>query len=198
MDPLLKQRLVGIAVLIALAVIFIPMFLTPPAAPLPPVIPRDMAPMPADTLPAEPVPVDPVIVGEVERGLNATPAELAESVAPAAGPTTPLTAQGSAASLPMPRETTVTQVTDLPHAAAPAPGAWIVQLGTFSSEANAKKLQQKLHGAGFAVTITPLEASGKRTFRVRVGRPGARPEAEIIHSQVMAKLGYVGMIVKAN
>lgn len=196
MDPLLKQRLVGLAVLIALAVIFIPMFLTPPAAPLPPVVPRDMAPMPADSLPAEPVPVDPVIVGEVERGLNATPAELAESIAPAAGPTTPLIAPSSAPALPMPRETTVTQVTDLPHA--PAPGAWIVQLGTFSNEANAKKLQQKLHGAGFAVTITPLEASGKRTFRVRVGRPVARPEAEIIHSQVMAKLGYVGMIVKAD
>ena len=121
MDPLLKQRLVGIAVLIALAVIFIPMFLTPPAAPLPPVVPRDMAPMPADTLPAEPVPVDPVIVGDVERGLNATPAELAASVAPAAGPTTPLTVQGATALTPMPRETTVTQVIDLPHPAAPAP-----------------------------------------------------------------------------
>lgn len=51
----------------------------------------------------------------------------------------------------------------------PAPGAWYLQIGSFESQSNARKVLQTLYGAGLPTTIQSLSVGRKLWYRVRVG-----------------------------
>jgi DedD protein len=203
MDPQLKQRLVGAAVLVALAVLFIPTFLdteTPP----PEVAARDIAPMPAEQIPPLEPKLEPLIVAEIDQGLDASPEELAARIAPHAGATTDLAALQPAATAPTPSEdkapepvAPVAKPTPQPAASVGDDGGpWTIQLGSFTSEDNAKSLLAKLQQAGFDAFVSPLSKANKRSYRVRVGTTPTRQEAERLHAQLAQRLGYTGMVVR--
>ncbi len=207
MEPQLKQRLVGAAVLVALAVLFIPTFLhTAPRLP-PAAVPRDIAPMPAEEIPPSSPILEPLLVTEIDNGLDASTEALAAQVAPSAGPITdlsevqalipptdsvaePLNAvkldPAIASEIPQPQ----------PSTDATRHEQWTIQLGSFASEGNAKGLVAKLHEAGFTAFLTPLEHANKRQFRVRVGTTATRQEAERLHARLAQTLGYTGMVVR--
>ncbi len=55
---------------------------------------------------------------------------------------------------------------------------YCVQVGSFSSEQNARKLAAEIKKRGYAAEVGEGVLGGKIFYRVRVGRFGSRPEAE--------------------
>src|SRR5690606_1399077 len=172
MDSALKQRLIGAAVLVALAVIFLPMLLDrPPPEPGTDAVRLDIPPAPerafeTRTLPLEP-PAPPTSTPPVvEREQLATvDADVAPRVdaRPEDGPTAPATPAAeppkatatttdqarSADAAPAPAATTPRDVPQPP----PAPvrdGRFVVNLGSFANQANARALLERLKAAGVA------------------------------------------------
>jgi DedD protein len=210
MDPLLKQRLVGASVMVGLAVIIIPAWLeheTPAPAP---VVQRDMAPMPATELPRMPATINPVVEDEISSGLEASSADLAKRISPLQAPVPEPAALGDAGtksafvSDPAKAQEIAPQAALLapaskPPAAGPTGGHdWVIQLGSFASRENAESLHAKLRKAGFEAFVAPLDARGKRSYRVRVGRRTNRQEAERLHARLTQELGYSGLVVKGD
>ena len=73
---------------------------------------------------------------------------------------------------------------------------WVVQLGSFSSRANAQGLADKTRAKGFQSYLMPIERSGKTLYRVRVGPPKKlREEAAKLANQ-LKKAGFTGQVAE--
>ena len=193
MESSLKQRLIGAAVLVALAVIFLPMLLDGPAPepgteavtldiPAPPG--RDFE---TRTLPLEPpapvasdsagavaaeqvVTVDanaPARVDALPENDSVTmPVPAAEAPAEAAGRSaTPTEAVAGVASAPQPPP-------------ARSDGRFVVNLGSFANIGNARSLLQRLKTAGIAAYSESIQIDGKPALRLRAGPFAGRGDAE--------------------
>lgn len=196
MDSALKQRLLGAAVLIALAIIFLPMFLSGSGPKqesetvnleIPPAPNREFE---TRVLPVESVRQDAsrfpeVTAGEIERvttvDTNAPPRVDArpEDVKPVAVAPTPAKPATPAATVPAPIVDPV-KVATPPQVAAGvgAVGQYLVHLGVYTSAKNADDLVATLKRGGFAAFSEATEIQGKSAQRVRVGPFGGRAEAE--------------------
>ena len=86
---------------------------------------------------------------------------------------------------------------DTPPPAAPAPkpaatpapaagGDWIVQLGSFSDEANARRLAQRSGTFGYKADVSSYRSGSKTLYRVRVGPPQSRAKADAAASALKA------------
>jgi len=106
------------------------------------------------------------------RAASAPPEPQTESAAPTQA--TPAVTQAPA--LVPPRPAASRPVSPAKAAAAPR-GAWTVQLGTFSSQANAERLVHELQGKGFAAFSTESASGGRKLYRVRVGPASDHPGA---------------------
>lgn len=198
MDLSLKQRLLGAAVLIALAVIFVPMFLSGSG-------PRQSGKMETTTLSIPPAP-------EREfqtRDLSVTPPPAASServatvdtaTAPKPADATAVTAPPAAASQPepvkseppkpeptkaatsKPESTKAAADTSTPptraDAGIAANGRYFVHLGVYSTGKNAADLVAALKKGGFAAYAEATDYQGKPAERVRVGPFADRAAAE--------------------
>jgi len=190
MDVLLKQRLVGAIVLVALGVIFVPMILEGPNRTLVPEMeafpePEDQAisaplesfPAP-DAIPAEPetsvVLADPQPVTAPE-----VPAEPAQPVVEAEPEPEPIAAKPESGNKP---------------AKAGPLGSWVVQMGSFSSEQNALRRRDELRKNGFSAQVEKAKIDGKSRFRVRVGPFLERADAEQSRKQIQDKLSLKGRV----
>ncbi|OGT64203.1 MAG: hypothetical protein A2993_06830, partial [Gammaproteobacteria bacterium RIFCSPLOWO2_01_FULL_47_190] len=176
MEQGLKERLVGAAVIVILAVIFIPMLLDdtedqevvitetnippkPENMPLPPSV--DERIIPADSnfssriIPVQEEPaVEEVKEPVVQKTEEAVPpAEKKETTSPKPAQTA---GQKSAAAAGK-NDEPATNV---------GVSAWVVQLGSFSSEKNAQELNQKLKQAGFRSFVEPLKQNNTTSYRV--------------------------------
>jgi DedD protein len=191
MDAPLKQRLIGAAVLVALAVIFLPMLVDGPEPPsatsdvpidIPTAPARDFetrelplalpAPAPAPT--PTPVAEDPnrVVSVEVEPAprVDALPED--EAPAPAPGPA----ATATQTPAPVPAPAAATSSAGEPLA---APGnRYVVNLGTYANASNASALVASLKAAGLAAYADATQVEGKPAQRVRLGPYAQRGEAE--------------------
>lgn len=190
MEPALKQRLWGAVILVALAVIFLPMLIQGPA-PDSGVsdVPLTMPDAPAGQYETRELPL--VTPGEVPEGgavgMDTTHPDAADLAHPAATPgasapravadapvsqPVPLGADGVSAPAALPAPTS---------AALPAPAAggdYAVNLGSFANAANAEGVvralkQSQLPGYSEAATI-----NGRSGYRVRVGPYATRADAE--------------------
>jgi DedD protein len=85
--------------------------------------------------------------------------------------------------------------------AAASPGAsahdWAVQLGSFGTEDNAKKLAQKVNVYGYKPEVSTVRASGRAMYRVRLGPYRSRAEADAAASAVSAH-GFSAQVVAAD
>ena len=187
MEPALKQRLLGAVVLIALAIIFVPMLFSGSGPkqdsstvnlelPPPPsrefetrVLPvdagnRDASPMPSrEALPAEPVTT-------IDTQAPERPDALAQDQQPvpaASAPVEPVAAEPVAPANP-----------DRVEAGKAAGARYLVHLGFYSSNKNADDLVATLKRSGFAAYAEAAEFNGKAAQRVRVGPFADRAEAE--------------------
>lgn len=195
MDLSLKQRLLGAAVLIALAVIFVPMLISGSA-------PQKSAEMETSTLAIPPapdrefqtrvLPVDPS-AGNPTAPAGSTvsvppPSPAAETIATvdtatvpkaAPPPATPTPAQVATATPPKPAPAKPEPA----ESAKPVPGQaangrYYVNLGVYASSKNAQDLVASLKKGGFPAATEASEVQGKPAERVRVGPFTDRAAAE--------------------
>ncbi len=184
MDERLKRRLVGAAVLVLAAVVFVPMLLDqgggapqqPPRmvpSPPPPTVPTQ----PPPTVPTQPPPTVPTQPPE-DADARVVPLNRNPPVA-APVPAKPAPAEDK----PAARTTTVP---------APAePSGFAVQLGSFSKADNARGLRDKLVARGYKAFV---KSSGS-VSRVYVGPQRNRAEAEKMLKKLRADTKLKGIVV---
>ena len=152
MDSSLKQRLVGAVVLIALAVIFLPMLVKGPAPD------SGVSDVPLD-IPAEPK------ADAATRDLPLT----APGAMPEGG------AVGMPATTPEPAATEPDPAGALPTVAA---GDYAVSFGSYASVADADKVIAALRSAGLTAYREAVQLGGREAQRVRIGPFADRAVAE--------------------
>ncbi len=200
MDSALKQRLLGAAVLIALAIIFVPMFFSssPPkqdsttlSLSIPPAPERnfetrnlsvDATPKgSAAPKPAKPVPPDPNKVATVNTDAPST-FEAPDHAPPAA--TKPAPAPAPAAP-PAPSASKPGATPVLPPApATDNEGRFVVSLGIYADAGGAAALVAKVKKLGYPAFAEATEYQGKAAQRVRVGPYADRAAAEGVRLKI--------------
>ncbi len=70
--------------------------------------------------------------------------------------------------------------------AAAASGSWWVQVGSFSSNDNAKREAQKLRDAGYTTQVSATRRAGKDLYRVWVGPVADREAAMVLRARLVA------------
>jgi len=210
MDESLKARLIGAAVLVALAVILIPELLTGrgPAHASAPAPAGDRGTRtividvggngatpsagPAASVDREPGLLAPAAQAQVQESVPEPAAALPEPAATLAD-TNPAPVAAGAASTASPAPAATPAATPAPAAAPPAQapravspapaearGAWAVQVGAFGSTGAADKVINELRSAGFRAYVSPVQRGGKTLYRVRVGPEPERARADAL------------------
>jgi DedD protein len=209
LDKAYKQRMVGALVLVALAVIFLPMLFSrqdeqrqvtveAPAAPQAPVVPQvqmeTVAVPEPQALPQEPVPTDEEVAEDTAP---------AAPVAPAPAPAAPILIAKPAAPpavakpIPAPAQPISSASTkpDTTQSRVDANGlsvSWSVQLASLSSRASAESLQKTLRSQGYNAYIR--SADGKN--RVFVGPLIERAEADRLRDLLSRQQNLKGFVVR--
>ena len=185
MESGLKQRLVGAAVLVALAVIFLPMLVQGPA-PDSGVsnVPLTMPPAPRGDTETRDLPL--VTPGDAPKGGAVGLAPTVPADTPASLSTTTTTPSAPAA---VPASTTTTTAATATVASAqpapasplPAPAAggdYAVTFGAYATQAAADTVIASLRSASLTAYREPTTSGGKPAWRVRIGPFATRAEAE--------------------
>ena len=216
LDKAYKQRMVGALVLVALAVIFLPMLFSrqdeqrqvtveAPAAPQAPSVPQVqiepvVVPEP-QVLPQEPVPSDEEIAEQQAPStpiapvvpVAPAPAPAAKPVAPAPAPVPALAAKPSTP--PAQPITATPGKPDTSQSRVDANGlsvSWSVQLASLSNRASAESLQKSLRSQGYNAYIRT--ADGKN--RVFVGPLIERAEADRLRDLLSRQQNLKGFVVR--
>lgn len=190
METLMKQRLVGAVVLIALAVIFVPMLLDGSGRKESVVVEAELSldppkfnfeselpdPKQLDSLPAAETKSEPQVV--------AVPVEKPEPVKEPAPPPAKPPAK------PKVLEATASKITP-----SPALSAWAVQVAAFGEKGAAVALQKKLMAGDFAAFTEKYEKNGKVLYRVRVGPELKRENADRLRAKIVKDQGIKGAFV---
>lgn len=204
MDLSLKQRLLGAIVLIALAIIFVPMFLSGPAPQqtsetvnlaIPPAPDREFQNrvLPVDATPdatknaqsgaAQPVTNAPLATVDTPT----RPAEMPQPTEPVstspAAPPAPAATQPKTETTPAPAKTETPKVADNAPGRA-ANGRFYVHLGVYTVAKNADDLVASLKQGGMPAFTEASEAQGKAASRVRVGPYEDRAAAEAVRLRI--------------
>lgn len=191
MDLSLKQRLLGAVVLIALAVIFVPMLLSGPAPQqnsetvnlaIPPAPDREFQNrvLPVDAKPDAPKTTpDPIVANAPLATVDTPPraAEIPQPTAPVPTETPPIASTRPAVQTPAATKTEAQK----PVASEPgraASGRFYVQLGIYAASKNANDLVATLKKGGFPAFSEASDFQGKPAERVRVGPYEDRAAAE--------------------
>lgn len=196
MEPALKQRLWGAVILVALAVIFLPMLIQGPAPDSGVAdVPLTMPDAPAGQTETRELPlVTPADAPEGGAvGLEPAPAS-PDAADPARPASTPAPADTAGASQPVPLgQDGVSAPSALPAEPASAPaerlpapvagGDYAVNLGSFASAANAEGAVRALKQARLPAYSEPATINGRSGYRVRVGPYATRPDAEAARLQ---------------
>lgn len=201
MNEQLKKRLVGAVVLVALAVIFLPMLLEGDKRSGIPLFGSNVPEPPPQRTGALDIPlqVPPPAASAavvVERELP-PPAEPEAVPAPAAPPPAPAqTAAPQSAPTPTPKPEAPVQPVQ-PAELPPKPSAtasWAVQVGSFTEPANASRLRDSLRAKGYPAYVEQVKLSSGAAYRVRVGPVLSRADAEAIQTK-LAKNDQRGIVV---
>jgi DedD protein len=185
-----KQRIVGAIVLVALAIIFIPMLL--PGH-------RNSGFIDADsTIPPRPDKLENIRVLEMESPVTPPPPQ--QAVRTPVDEKTPALPEPPTESVPAekPNPAPATPVVAPTKTVTPqtAPKAWAVQVGSFSQKANAMQLRDKLRGKGFKAFVEHIQLASGAAYRVRIGPYVKRSQAEKTQEAVAGKMKLKGIVVE--
>jgi len=192
-NDILKQRLVGALILVALGVVFWPIIFVEPGERSSPGRVEIPPPPLIDTSPIEPpgqgdLRASPEV--EPEAGMaQAQETPLAEGVLDANAPVP------SAASTPEPgARSTPPQQPALDSSGLPV--GWILQVATVSNAAKADELRDTLLASGEKAYVKKLETGGKVLYRVSIGPNVERARLERIQPQIDTRFGVKSLIVR--
>lgn len=187
MDSALKQRLIGAAVLIALAVIFVPMFLgNAPPQPQNTTLNLDIPKPPDRDFQTRTLPV----TGSESAAAPVANPDKVVTVDTHAAPTVDAHPENSAASVAKPADAAPMSAPVQAETAKPAPpaapppnaaaaeGRFAVHLGVYADRGHADALVAALKKRGFAAYDEAADYQGKSMQRVRVGPYTDRAAAE--------------------
>lgn len=199
-DKGLLQRIVGALVLVALAVIFVPMLFNredaarevvvdaPPMPETPPAPVIETQPVDVPEPAAEPFPEDYEIV---EEGPATEPSASADpDPAPVKPEPAPVTPEPATAEQSSPAATVAPEEKRLD--AANLPVSWSIQLASLSSRENADKLQKTLRSQGYNAYIRTADGMN----RVFVGPLVERAEADRLRDQLQRQQKLNGFVVR--
>ena len=180
-----KQRIVGAIVLVALAVIFIPMLL--PGS-------RDIGFSDRGSpIPPKPAELENLKVLELEKPQpGPTTREIVRTPIDERSPATPdveVEAPATENKTPLPEETLPAKTTS--EAAPPAaitPKAWAVQVGSFTQRDNAMRLRDQLRSKGYKAFVEQITSADKTFYRVRVGPEVSREKAVALQKDLQSKM----------
>lgn len=207
MDEGAKRRLVGAAVLVALAVIFVPMLLNDKdddGLGEPIVIPDapgfDVGDADADaeaasaaseaSVPALPSPEPPTgaLSGGRDEQVGMVPLVPDYTAPSATGPSTE-PAPSSRDARPAPPAARTAAAAVGPKPVPPGAAAWVVQVASLGSAAAAETLQNDLRGKGYPAFVEQARVNGKLYYRVRVGPETNRARADGVAAQLQRETG---------
>ena len=190
----LRQRLIGALVLMALLAIIVPFFL----GDQPGTSAEDIASIPPapEQIPGADLPID--------EGAPEAPVDevTADTVIDAATPpaTTPVP-DSAAMAAPVPTATAPARAPAASSSGATrnpvkAPvSAWVVQLGSFSSERNAWALRDKLRNKGYHAFVERVSEGSKMVIRVRIGPELQRAKAEAAQQKLEKEMKIKGIVM---
>lgn len=184
MDRRLKERLVGAIVLVVIMIVVVPLFLDGPAHNR--VAPRETVSESVDLAPTDrrphviqldaPTPTATAAPGPASE--RQPTAEVSEPTPGQAAPARPPRSTGAAEKAdPGPAERAPVQAA--PAVASQASG-WAVQVGSFSSEKNARGLVADLRGKQYSAFHVRKNIEGRILFRVLIGPEQNRERAEAL------------------
>jgi DedD protein len=243
MDKVLKQRLIGASILIALAVIFLPMLFDAPdderqsremAIELPqptgeraPVrrmpldpdqarrVPAESVARPADDPAEDDEPLDwgdePVTPSEPARTTESIVAEIEAQMEPRtrprddepraaepdSEPVEPFEEEIRVLAEPEPEPEVYVDDPAGPEIA-DAEGGWVVQVASFSAEASADRMVERLTSLGHVAGIDSFVRGDTRLHRVRVGPYASREDADRSRDQIARTVAGVDPIVQTG
>ena len=187
-----KHRIVGAIVLVALAVIFLPMLL------------KDDMPTVSDVpVPEVPTPDTRVVVTPVtpttpeappsEQVVKTIPSLVAPPIAPIR-PTPPGAEPAAPAPAPAPVSETPAKPVKAPEPAVVVKKGWIVQLGVFSQTDNATRMKDDLKRHGYSATFDKISLDKGQGVRVRVGPYPSESEARSALARIQKDTGIKGVV----
>jgi DedD protein len=202
-----KHRILGAIIVVSLAVIFLPMILSDSNVPPRPEVAvsklgevpqpeTKVFRMPAASLESMPAPAT-TDVGASESETTASQKPIVQPAPPASAASPPRTleqkAPSKAVSAPR-REQVASQGAIKPDASSKTEG-WILQVATFSSDENAKRLRDRLQKDGFLVNLQNIELKGHKVVRVRVGPFRQKHVAMEARAKIEKEVGLEGVIL---
>lgn len=182
----LKQRIVGAIVLVALAVIFIPMLLSGDKEQGMPIFGTNIPPKPETVSRVKTLEIESPQQPPVEEKVIRAPVD--EHNLKSARPETE---NKTAAQKPETASKEQQAVTSKPTDSK----AWAVQVGSFSNPDNALGLRDKLRKQGYPAFVEQVKTSKGEVYRVRVGPEVRRNKAEALHKELQDKLKLDGLVV---
>jgi DedD protein len=198
-----KHRIIGAIVLVALAVILVPLILDEHE---PPSDLKGISEIPArqSNLAATEtkVVVTPVanLANPEKSSPNPVPSDSAKTPATPQAETTVVETQPETPAEPAEKSKTVKPKTQAKAGdpektkAAPAKG-WVVQVGVYSNADNAARVSEKLKSHGLAVSTESVKIEGGKAMRLRVGPYRERAAALKAQAQIQKEIGVQGMVL---
>jgi len=198
MEQKLKERLVGATVLVAVAVIFIPIIFTDsPETEV--ILGSNIPEKPESNFNSRIIPViesddnsllTPIDPENVESGKSQNNDAIVEQKVVAEKVISANDNNAGKQAIEQKETTTGVEVK-----ATVGLSAWIVQLGSFTDEDNAQSLNTKLRQAGYPSFVEPIKKDGRNSYRVRVGPEIKRSEADMLLKKLKEKMQLDGIVV---
>lgn len=204
MERRLKERLIGAAVLVMLAVIFIPMILNDSSETEVRIDRTNIPPRPEDDFSSRIVPLDEADLAPLPDIQPQTGDPLQEAVPDMDARESRMDAEETRRPVAAgpPQEEVESSAPVSPPATASKENktvgatAWVVQLGSFNSEKNARTLNEKLRKAGYPAFIEPLKRDSGIAYRVRVGPELQRSGAQALKAKLKENMEIEGIVIR--
>lgn len=196
MNDILKQRLVGALILIALGVIFWPIIF---------VDPEQGTGMEDLRIPPRPQVDTTPIAAPDQAGLRSSPeleydeVEAADPAGAAAdsrefGEPVPESDEAPAAAVPAPGKTRTERPEQPVIDTQGVPVAWMLQVASVSSAEKAEELRRRLQARGEKAWVDPVTIDGRVMYRVSVGPKFERARLETLRSGIDAEFGVKSLV----
>ena len=194
----MRERLIGAIVLVCLAVIFVPMLFETPTE-------SDDHRISATNIPEFPAAFDSKRLPLPEPPEKRKPVCSERTEYAGGSLCLEERSRSTAAGAPKPAEPALRQHAGAPaaeqpagdaqKAAAAALSAWVIQVGSFTQEANARTLQEQLRAGKFPAFIETVKSADGTIYRVRVGPELDRGRAEKSRDRIARALGLKGILM---
>lgn len=198
-----KHRLIGAAVIAAVAVLFLPSFFkdrqayqvdTESQIPERPSITAVDFNEPQQVEGIEPAPSPETMF--VPEEAEALPTEVAKEIAKEVKATSTLSSAGAQSSIASKASTPA--VAEMPLNAQGLPNAWVIQVASLSNSEAATKLRDQLQSEGHKAYIRVVDSGGSKIHRVFIGPKLDKAEATSLKSQVDKRFNVKSLVLPFN